>query len=166
MNCLAVSYSKGQLKIQEMAFVLVALVIFFAIAGLFYFSVRYASLKEDVESLRGQETLETVRKIAGTAEFSWSIEDCSSCVDFDKILTLKNRTSYKGFWKNIAFLQIQRIFPTFNGVECTLLNYPNCDKVTLVQENERLRGYGYFVALCRYDELGRYNKCSIFRYAR
>lgn len=47
MDYYHVSYSKnknnkGQIKIQQMAFVLVALMIFFALVSLFYFSVRYS----------------------------------------------------------------------------------------------------------------------------
>jgi len=161
MNYLPASSSKGQLKIQQMAFVLVAMIIFFAFAGLFYFSIRYSSLKEDAESLREQDAIETVRKMSGTAEFLWNVEDCSSCVDFDKILMLKNRTSYQGFWRNIAFLQVTRVYPTFDGVECTNLNYPNCDTVTIIKKEKDLRGHSAFVSLCRFEEIEKYNRCDL-----
>ena len=69
MKNLNVNYSKGQLKIQQMAFVLVATMIFFALVFLFYAVVRYSSLEGEVEDLRSQEVLETIRKISTTAEF-------------------------------------------------------------------------------------------------
>jgi len=155
--------SKGQLKIQQMAFVLVALMIFFAIASLFYFSIRYNNLEEDVESLREQEVLETVRKMSGSAEFSFtSGGDCSACIDLDKVLMLKERASYKGFWKNIALLQVTRVYPVYgNGIECTRENYPNCDVITLVDEDKNFRAHKAFVALCRYEESEDYNKCEL-----
>ena len=158
----SLSNSRGQLKIQQMAFVLVAMIIFFAIALLFYFSIRYNSLRGDVEDLRRQEVLETVRKISSTPEFSWNEEDCSACIDLDKVLMLKNRTSYKGFWKNIALLRIERVYPSYdgNGGECTAGNYPECNTITIINEEGNFQGHRAFVSLCRYDSNG-YTKCEL-----
>ena len=153
---------KGQLKIQQMAFILVALMIFFSIVTLLYFSIRLANLREDVELLREQEVIETVRKMSGTAEFAFTAEDCSACIDLDKVLMLKERPSYKGFWKNIALLQIARVYPFYgNEIECTRQNYPNCDKITIVEENKGLIGHSAFVALCGYDKSFSTNKCEL-----
>ena len=163
MNFWIVNSSKGQMKIQQMAFVLVALMIFFAIVSLFYFSIRVQVLREDVETLREEDVIETVRKMSGAPEFAWtSAGDCASCIDLDKVLMLKNRTSYNGFWRNIAFLQIVKIYPSSGeGKECTRENYPDCDTITLVDENKNLRGHKAFVALCRYEEVKKYNKCEL-----
>jgi len=164
MKILLVSFSnsKGQLKIQQMAFVLVAIAIFFAMASLFYFSIRYAGLQEDVEILREEETIATIRKMSGTAEFAFTSRgDCSACIDFDKVLLLKNRPSYKGFWKNIVLLQVARVYPSFGeGIECTTQNYPDCDTITLIDEEKSFRGHKAFVALCRYEETLGY-KCEL-----
>ena len=151
---------RGQIKIQEMAFILIAIVVFFSMVSLFYFSIRYSSLKKDVEFLREQEVIENVRKMAGTAEFAFTAKDCGSCVDLDKVLMLKERTSYKGFWKNIALLQIARVYPTYENKECTRQNYPNCDTITLFEENKGLVGHKAFVALCRYEKTEGY-KCEL-----
>jgi len=98
-----VNYSRGQLKIQQMAFVLVALIILFSMASLVYFSIKYSNLKNDVESLREQNVIESVRKLSGTAEFSWTASgDCSSCIDLDKVLVLKDMDSYENFWKDVS----------------------------------------------------------------
>jgi len=162
MKILSVGRSnlKGQLKIQQMAFVLVAIIIFFSIVLLFYFSIRYNSLKSDVQNLREQEVLETVRKISGTPEFLWSEEDCSACIDLDKVMVLKNRTSYSGFWKNIALLEVVRSYPSYEDEECTFGNYPNCNKITIIDNDENFRGYSAFVSLCRYSTEG-YSKCEL-----
>ena len=42
---------KGQMKIQQMAFILVALIIFLSMASLIYFSIRISSLREGANSL-------------------------------------------------------------------------------------------------------------------
>jgi hypothetical protein len=166
MSCLMKQAGKkGQLKIQQMAFVLVAMIIFFALVALFYFSIRYSGLQEDVESLREQEVIETVRKMSATGEFAYSSAgDCAACVDLDKILVLKEKESYQGFWKSIALLQVVRVYPVFgeNGeVECTRENYPDCDVITVVEENKNFRSHSAFVALCRYDELGSHDRCEL-----
>lgn len=163
MTTLYVNCSRGQIKIQQMAFVLVALMIFFSLVFLFYFSIRYSSLQEDVQDLREQEIIETVRKISGTAEFSWTGDgDCTACIDLDKVFVLKNRTSYQGFWKNVAFLQMKRVHPSYGeGKECNRLSYPECDTITLVDEGKGFRAHSAFVALCRYEGSEEYNKCEL-----
>jgi len=158
MKDLSVNYSKGQVKIQQMAFVLVAIMIFFGIVALFYLSVKSAGLKGDVENLREEEVKEIVRKISGSPEFTWSATDCASCVDFDKLMVLKSQASYDGFW-DAPFLQIERIYPIEEG-ECTKQNYPNCETITLVNEGNYI-AHSAFVALCRYDSDFDYNKCEL-----
>jgi hypothetical protein len=159
------SYSrnrKGQLKVQQMAFVLVALMIFFAIALLFYISIRSGGIVREVESLREEEVIESVRKMAGTAEFSWTASgDCAACIDLDKVFMLKDRAAYKGFWSNIELLQVKRVYPTYSENECERENYPNCDTITIIDGGGDLRGLGAFVALCRYDPVEGREKCEL-----
>jgi|TARA_Y100000310_G_scaffold343518_1_gene451572 hypothetical protein len=161
MSYLSVNYSKGQLKIQQMAFVLVATMIFFAIVFLFYGAIRSASLENDVEDLRKQEIIETIRQISATAEFSWTREDCSACIDMDKVLMLKNRTAYQGFWKQIPLLQIARVYPSYGGNECTTQNYPECDLITIIEKDTNLVAHSSFVSLCRYEPVEEYYKCEL-----
>jgi len=161
MTYLNVNYSKGQLKIQQMAFVLVATMIFFALVFLFYATVRFSSLEGDVESLREQEVIETIRQISATAEFAWTREDCASCIDMDKVLMLKGRDSYQGFWKKIPLLQIERVYPEYGGNECTTQNYPECDLITIIEEETNLVAHSSFVSLCRYEPEESYYKCEL-----
>jgi len=158
MKNLHVNYSKGQIKIQQMAFVLVAIMIFFGIVALFYLSIRSAGLKNDVGQLREDEAKGLVRKMSGSPEFSWGVTDCASCVDFDKIMVLKDQKSYSGFL-DVPFLQIEKVYPKGEG-ECTRGNYPNCKTVTLMNEGEYV-AHSAFVSLCRHDSTLNYNKCEL-----
>jgi len=148
------SNSRGQFKIQQMVFVLIAVIILFGIVSVFFVSIRFGSLKSGVEDQRKEAVFEQVRKMAGTPEFIWtSSESCASCVDMDKLILLKNRTSYKGFWKDISLLKVSRVYPAYSG-ECTLGSYPECNSITLVQ-GDNYESYESFVSLCRYDgEIG------------
>ena len=153
--------SKAQMKIQQMAFVLVATVIFFALVAIFYISIRFSTLKEDVTDLRKEEVIETVRKISGTPEFRLeSLEDCAACVDLDKLILLKNRTTYQGFWQGISLLQVERVFPTYQTKECQLESYPRCNTITLIKK-EGYESYESYVSLCRYDRSIDQIRCEL-----
>ncbi len=154
-------YSRGQFKIQQMAFVLVATIIFFAIVAVFYVSIRFSSLREDVGDSRKEEVVEMVRKIAGTPEFIWSNwEDCASCIDLDKVKFLKGRTQYQEFWQDISLLKVVRVYPLYDSDECAAANYPRCNSITLI-EKENFEAYEAFVSLCRYDEDIGQERCEL-----
>jgi len=150
---------KGQIKIQQMAFVLVAVMIFFALAGLFYFTLLSSDITSSAESLREKEVKESVRKLSGSPEFAWTIDDCPSCVDFDKVLALKERASYEDYWQ-FPYLSVERVYPEGTG-ECTRQNYPDCGEITLVNTGEEYVSYSAFVSLCRREGGEGYNKCEL-----
>jgi hypothetical protein len=148
---------KGQMKIQQMAFVLMAIVIFFALVSLFYFSIRIRSLQKSALSLREEEAKELIRKLAVTPEFSF--EDCTNCIDLDKVMILKERQTYKGFW-DLDVLFIETVYPDKEG-ECTLANYPECRRIMIINKTEEFGiTSGAFVSLCRWDQEGYY-KCEL-----
>lgn len=155
MQILTVDYSKAQMKIQQMAFVLVALAIFFALASLLYFSITLNNLQNTAQGLQDAEAQEIVRKMSGTPELSFtSSTDCSSCVDFDKALLLKEINAYQSFW-NLDYLMIERIYPSSNNEECTRFNYPDCSRITLIsspQNNFGTETPSAFVSIARWDE--------------
>src|SRR3989344_607195 len=161
MNLHHVKYSKGQFKIQQMVFIIVALIILFGIVSVFFVSIRFGGLKSNVEDLRKEAVLESVRKLAGNPEFAWIMsDDCASCVDMDKLLLLKNRDSYKGFYKDISLLKVSRVYPTYSASECTLQNYPDCNAITIIQ-GDNYEGYESFVSLCGYDSQINNYKCEL-----
>ncbi len=152
---------KGQFKIQQMVFIIVAIIILFGIVSVFFVSIRFGSLRGDVEDLRKEAVLTQVRKMTGTPEFSWiASDDCSSCVDLDKIFLLKERNAYKGFWTDVSLLRVSRVYPLEEGIECTTESYPRCNQITLVNTGE-FEAYESFVSLCRFDEGLKQNKCEL-----
>ncbi len=159
-----VRYSKGQLKIQEMAFVLVALMIFFAMISLVYFSLRISTLQSTAQDLEDEYAKEVVKKLTQTPEFSWnSGERCESCLDLDKAFLLKDRKSYQNFWE-LDYLMIEKVYPSGKG-ECTKTNYPNCGSITIINGTKGIPTDTY-VSLCRIEN-GKYPKCEMGRiYAR
>jgi len=143
---------KAQMKIQQMAFVLVAIVLFFAMAAIFYLTIYTADLREKAEYLQEKEAIELVRAIAGTPEFSFSSEPCSGCIDLDKALIIAGEDDYEDFW-NLDALWIERIYPKPNDRECTQANYPDCGQITIIKNSGELSSdASAFVILARYTE--------------
>lgn len=160
---LNVSSSKGQMKIQEMAFVLVAIMIFFGIIALLYLSIRMSSLKANVETLGQDEAREMVRKLSSSPELAFTVRDCPNCIDMDKAMVLKNMKKYRNLW-NLNYLKIERVYPEGVG-ECVATNYPNCKSITIIDKENFGAPPSAFVALCRQvSEFGeRYPKCELGR---
>ena len=165
-NLLRVSSSKGQMKIQQMAFVLVAIFIFFSMVALFFISIQSASLRQTAGELAEEKGKEIVIKLASTPEFAWesgisSREDCLNCVDFDKLLALKEIEGYEKLW-GLDYIAV-RTFPLEEEIECTKGNYPNCNTVTIVEKDEFKAPQNAFIALCREvpTEQGSYRKCEV-----
>ncbi len=145
-------FKKGQLKIQQMAFMLVALMIFFGMVALVYFAITTASLEKDIAELRDKEARELVKKLAGTPEFAFtSSTDCSSCVDLDKLLLLKENGAYSDLW-NLDYLMVERVYPSINDDECTRATYPDCGKITVKENSGDISTKTAFVTLARWDQ--------------
>lgn len=141
------------MKIQQMAFMLVAVVIFFSIVGLIYFSITITNLRTQAENLRKNEAREIVKSISGTPELSFtSRSTCSQCLDLDKALLLKESSAYRNFW-DLDYLEVEIIYPHISGqVECNRANYPNCNKLVIINKNENFGlASSAFVALARWD---------------
>lgn len=153
---------RGQFKIQQMAFVLLAIMLFFGMVALGYFAVRMNDLHKDAKALKEEEAKALVKKLAGSPEFRW--RECEGCIDFDKALILKEREAFKGFW-NLDYLRIDVLYPAKKG-ECTKKNYPDCKTLVVVNKSSEFGiPASSFVSLCRKEFEGgtSYDKCVLGR---
>ena len=87
---------KAQLKIQQMAFMLMAITLFFALVGMFFLTIQVSRIRESASVLEERNALLLVTKLANSPEFSCGNSfDLSiagiSCVDSDKVMALKNK---------------------------------------------------------------------------
>ena len=159
---------KAQVKIQQMAFMLIAVTMFLVMAGLFLLTIRFSSLKDSAKLLCEENALLLASKIADSPEFSCGNAFGSArenCIDTDKAMALKSRLAeYRGFW-GVSGIEIRKI-SSATGEECDLGNYPNCGKITLVKSPNGTK-IANFVSLCRkeLEELGTttYDKCELGR---
>ena len=154
---------KAQFKIQQMAFMLIAVTLFFVLVGMFFVMVVFSNIRESASLLEEENALLLVTRLANSPEFSCENafgETKINCVDSDKIMALKNNINkYSGFW-GVSGIEIRKIYPEGSGVECTSENSPDCDKIKIIPGSGT--GISNFVALCRkektvkeiYDEEG------------
>lgn len=145
-------FKKGQFKIQQMSFMLLAVCLFFALIGIFYVTIQQKNLRGVAGDLSRNRAIIISEFISGMSEFS-----CGSyCIDMDRMLVFKNKTQYKDFFPNdIAYIKIAKI--SKEEKECNKMNYPNCSYFKFeYRKSNKTSGEGSFISLCRHDEKGRF----------
>ncbi len=168
--------TKAQLKIQEMAFFLVAIVLFFILVGLFAFSIIFSNLSKGATSAAEQRTLSSITNLADAPEFNCGEPNC---VDGDKIVGLMQNVKYQKFWPFSSLRVLKSSgFPgnknESDWIKCTSTNYPNCDVFEIYDKSRLLekdgdkkrlneRTISNYVALCRVEleNSENYKKCEI-----
>ena len=158
---------KAQLKIQQTAFMLVAITIFFVLVGMIVLVISIAGLKDSATNLKEEDARLLVSRLANSPEFSCGNAFAryrSNCIDFDKLIALKqNIEKYREFW-GIENIEIRIIYPeTTNEILCTQENYPNCNILRLISDDFKGTSIGNFVSLCRKQEYKDYSsdKCVV-----
>ena len=155
----------GQIKIQQMAFMLIAVTIFFALVGMFFLTIEVSRIRESSGELEEKNALLLVTKLANSPEFSCGESFGSgkvNCIDADKAMALKKYAKdYSNFW-GISNIQIRKIYPVNNGKECDSGNYPDCE-IIKIKNGEITSEYSNFVSLCRKEIFGEgyYDKCEV-----
>lgn len=157
---------KGQLKIQQMIFMILAVFILFVLVGLFFLSISLSNLKKTATNLQQTNAMLLVSKLANSPEFSCGSSfgsSMSSCVDFDKVMALKDNLDYSDFW-GVAKIEIRKIDPDQGNVICDESNYPNCGVISILDKNVSSSPFvSNFVSLCRMetDQKIIYTKCEL-----
>jgi len=150
---------QGQLKIQQMTFMLLAVTLFFILVLLFYLAVKTAGLSEDALELEKDKAARLVTKIASSPEFGF--EGVAKGVDVDKVMILRNNKEYENFW-GIDGIIIRKLYPVAEDRECEFNNYPDCNIIKLFT-NRGGAPISSYVSLCR--KMGKdgssYNQCEV-----
>lgn len=151
----------GQAKIMEMSFMIIALVVFFIIIGLFVLLITTSSFRQNSNEAKKENAILLISKIADSPEFT-----CGEnlCIDTDKLIALKNSSAYKTYWADISGLVVKKIYPIeAKSAECYLGNYPMCDTYTIAAPQANVIAQSSYVNLCRreYQNGYPYQECEI-----
>jgi hypothetical protein len=145
-SLLNLSNKRGQLKIQQMAFMLIAVTIFFALVGMFVLVIKFSDMKQQALDINKENAMGLVSKIANAPEFACGqsfSENKINCIDEDKVMALKsliqnNPGLYKNFWGKNVSIEIRIIYPVdtkTQNVYCSSYNYPECGVINVFDQN-------------------------------
>jgi hypothetical protein len=141
-----------------MAFVIVAIVLFFVIVAIIFFRIQLSDLEKDAMSLRKEKASEIALNLVNAPELflSGKGSTCDNCIDLDKAFAWKERiansTAYLILWgKDISHISIEILYPANYTGECTRGNYPRCRTITLLNASSEYELNGGYIAVCRND---------------
>lgn len=154
----------GQVKVQQMAFLVLGLTLFFVLVGLFALTFVFSGLKNSKALLDEQQATLLVQKLANSPEFNCGgvFGTKADCIDLDKVWALKTHINdYNGFW-GVGGIELLRIYPNSTG-ECNQSNLDTCSHMTILDSETLGVDKSTFVSICRKEPLGYgfYNKCDI-----
>jgi len=147
---------KGQIKIQQMAFMLLAIFILFVMIGIVIVSSKISKLEETAVEYQEQNALTLASKIANSPEFSCGNSfgnQKSDCVDLEKVLGLKKiAEDYEDFWE-VSNIEIRIIYPQDEEeIECSQENYPNCNYIDLLEKGISGFSVSNYVSVCHKEK--------------
>lgn len=157
---------KGQVKIQQMAFMMIALIIFFALVGMFLLSIGFSKIRGDAEMLKEKEALSILTKISNSPEFRCgdAYSGDNNCIDLDKVMALKTKAeNYSSLW-DVGAIELELNYPSGVDAVCDSVNYPECNKIIIYEEGGKNGVYrSNFVTLCRKEKINEkpYDMCYL-----
>ena len=149
---------KSQLKIQQTAFMLLALVFLFSIIFIFYINFSRQSLYDKRNELQMEEAYNLLQKFSGSPEFSCISSDLTYCLDEDKIISLANMSQkYKSYFSSVKSIIVKEVYPGNKTIKIF---------ETPINENEEILYYSAFIPLCQTKALEGYNwqQCKLAKF--
>lgn len=141
---------RGQYKIMQMAFLILAVFIFFALIFVFFVRSQMGGIAKSYRDLERDMAISSLSVLVNSPEFSCDFTSSSWCVDKDKMMTLSKGLSdeYGDFWP-VASIEILEIYP---NPKSQLINCPNvgCNYYKIYENlQEESQKYSVFVNLCQ-----------------
>lgn len=154
--------SGAQMKIQQMAFMVLAVFFFFMLVGLFFLGWYLKDIRANRETLLQNEAISSIKVISGMTEFSCSSSE-EFCLDEDKLRVFGGNFSenYDEFWP-VSSVKVYKIYPSFDSViKCPA---PNCNYYEIYDSSQsNVVEYSSYVSICKKVRNGNYvyDKCEI-----
>ncbi|MEM4182098.1 MAG: hypothetical protein QXX68_03045 [Candidatus Pacearchaeota archaeon] len=141
---------KSQMRIQQMAFMIVAVFLFFILVALFLLQIFLGELQGGVHLREREQAISLLESISQTPEFSCS-DQSSFCIDEDKILAFKipeiNKV-YSDFWP-VASIKIYKVGKDFSSlIECPAIN---CNYYKIYEDENQMQKQevSSYVVVCK-----------------
>jgi len=139
----------AQFQIQQMAFMIIAIFIFFALAAIFILQISLSDLEGSSADIRTEKAINFLSTIPSMTELSFD-DSCSNCLDKDKLTALSDfGTEYKRFFP----LESLRAFKVYPVPEENIidgdLTCPSRDCIIIFDtDSTSYQEYATFVPVC------------------
>ncbi len=153
---------RGQMKIMQMMFMIVGVVLFFVLVGLFFLRVSFSNLHSGARELAKEQAISSMKTIAEMPELSYDARN-PMMLDEDKLTAMSGGLgeNYTDFFP-VASVEVYKIYPVFSKViKCPAANCNYYDVYDSgQQEVTKLSSY---VSICKkLKEFGSvYDKCAL-----
>jgi len=152
----------GQMKIQQMAFMLVAVFIFFSLVAIFFIKIQLSGLKGDAANLERDQVISSLNVIADMPEFNCGSSQ-TLCLDEDKLRVMSGEIGkdYREFWP-VASIRVYKVYPVIEEIiECP---NNNCNYYEIYDNGQKnSKEFSTFVSICKRlrEESYTYDRCEI-----
>lgn len=153
---------KAQMEIQQMAFMIIAVFIFFALVGMFFLRIQVGGIKSSAAQLQKEQAISSLQVIADMPELNFDSTETMT-IDEDKLRVMSGEFGqyYDLFWP-VASVEVYKIYPAFDEViKCPA---PNCNYYDLYNNNQSdTRMFSGFVSICsKQKEFNSvYDRCEV-----
>ncbi len=143
---------RAQLKIQETAFMLLALIMLFALIFIFYSRLELASVYAEANQKNAENAIRMLNMLSVMPEFA----GVERGMDYDKIISLRNVSGYEQLWKGINKISVVKIYP--KNESRTIIIYDG-------KKNADFTSYSTYTTLCvtRYRDWNEWQDCDLAR---
>lgn len=145
-----------------MAFMIVAVFIFFLLAGLFFLRIQVADTAKIAGDLKREEAISSIKVIADMPELAYDSSDTMT-LDSDKlsIMITNFSESYEDFWP-VASIEVYKVYPKFEEViECPA---PRCNYYKIYDNGQKsTEKMASFISICKGQRISGtfYETCEI-----
>jgi len=154
--------TRGQMKIMQMAFMIVAVFFFFVLVGLFFFCIHFKDVKSSAAQLQKNQAISSLRVIADMPELGYDSRE-SMTLDEDKLRIMAGGFGdiYEEFWP-VASVAVYKLWP----VASELKSCPGvgCNYYELFDNGQSdVKTYSTYVSICKKvkEDGFVYDRCEV-----
>jgi hypothetical protein len=157
---------KAQMKIQQMAFMIIAVFIFFVMVGLFFLNYHVRTISYSYNEIQEQKAVSSLSAIANMPELNCE-DSKENCIDLDKLKVISQFSqNYTSLWP-VYSISVYRVAAEGdeiifgNEVRCPATG---CNVYHILESEETTSTYSKFVNICskqRRQDNRIYDQCEI-----
>jgi uncharacterized membrane protein len=156
---------RAQFRIQQMVFMIVALVFFFVLVGIFFIGYQFRSVSQNFESLQREQAISFLKIMRNMPEFGYFSRDSranSVCLDLDKLQIVSGNIGDYFDLLPVASIKVLKAFSS-QIIQCP---GENCNYYKIYDSKQKnIEEQEIYTCLCtkKYENYIAYDKCELGR---